>query len=438
MLLEKFIHTTVAAPDRKGSTLAQEREQRELKKNWLLGVLEVGGSVSISVQKDGRILLSIDCNMHPDPAKFAAKILPTEREPYQQNDEGHANVAFRGETLDHLFELIGDEYIAMRQTVDGYFRLLNEAESIDDIEQLKEMRNAITKQGRFEGLTSEAYTKLVTQSAFIAGVLDNRGTVYNLTQRKGINSPTLRVHSKNKALLDALVQIYGGSVQAFKEPVYETEILGRNVTIENQSYYWHLNSGGSRRLLQVVEPHMQRKPYQGWEVLVSAQRREAKETLASEIEAYMEQQIELFEKGETSRLPSIATLAAHFEIEPIQYDNMRNKYLDKDVVNKYYELSNKVNQSKFTNAEIVELGGRVERELIQYMTATENGEPHLKFAHEWLALLASEGIGIGRATFDRYLEKTLPAETLELRVSILKRQQRAILSANNTNRSNTK
>lgn len=111
---------------------------------------------------------------------------------------------------------------------------------------------------RFQYGSIEEYQKLVEDPAFLAGILDYRGTVNSDRGRERV-----AVRSKHRNLLLALKARYGGSVRIDTKAGVRVIIGERTFETKNDDYVWHL-SGGSKELIQAVLPYLKLNPYRRW------------------------------------------------------------------------------------------------------------------------------------------------------------------------------
>lgn len=95
---------------------------------------------------------------------------------------------------------------------------------------------------------ADAYENLVRSPRFLAGVIDNRGTLYQ-------SRNDLRVSSANKTLLDALEARYGGTVSKEDVSGEVKMIYGQEYVLKKDGYIWYLTPNAKDNVVDIVTPY---------------------------------------------------------------------------------------------------------------------------------------------------------------------------------------
>jgi len=200
---------------------------------YLAGALEVGGVYNfIKTASSYRPHISITDN----------------QEELQQIKDIYGGTVNKAPPNSWTWEIFDDEAIQLgkniymytpsrRATVDAFDRFNNELVGATK----RIIVNAENKRDRFLKIDQEDYRELILDPYFIAGVIDNRGVFTRTIKKSGNIYKRLALSSKNRALLEALQSVHGGSLS----PALTTGKSKKTV--------WTLFSDDVERLISKVE-----------------------------------------------------------------------------------------------------------------------------------------------------------------------------------------
>lgn len=200
-----------------------------------------------------------------------------------------------------------EPYVVSRREVVLAARNWLESETAERVRIAEDMKGY----DRYQEGSVEDYEELVEDPIFVAGVVDNRGKIFPFKDEKYTNA-RVDVYSKNKNLLDALQEQYGGQVYTVVEVGDEGVLRGRAFKTKRASYLWTIVFAGARDLIQSVADHLKIPPYEGWDRrLIDAVRRE-KEDQVERIRGFVQDELEKYERGEIIRLSTAKEIGERF------------------------------------------------------------------------------------------------------------------------------
>jgi hypothetical protein len=333
---------------------------------WLVGILEVGGNVAITpMWRNGELIPAprITVGMQPEKisafqAIFGGSVLPV--------SGGHHTLYFRGEPVIKLIKAIEGDVVRLREWVE---KSLEMDQAFKDGERFDV--EAIRKANAFKDteLTVEDYRLLILQPAAVAGIIDNRGTIYNQTSSENTdrNNPTLQVNSTNEALLNALAAEYGGSVQQYVEEGQQFVVLGKDTQAQRDGFYWRFTSGGVRKYLPLWEPYLAQKPYEGWKSKLLETRILSNEEIAQKINQQMAVEIRKIEDEGSLTISTVEELMQQHGLLATQWPNFKQRYLDQKIYQKHAELRNSLLQRRTTESDILAISNYIRQLLDQWL-----------------------------------------------------------------------
>lgn len=135
-----------------------------------------------------------------------------------------------------------------------------------DADGAKRLEIAETMKGynRYEGGSKEEYETLVADPAFVAGIVDSRGFI-SILKSQDHGYPLIRIISKNRHLLDALQELYGGTIGISVEVGTKINIGDRSSEVNEESYELKLGNENARKLISKTKPYLKKQPYDGWD-----------------------------------------------------------------------------------------------------------------------------------------------------------------------------
>jgi hypothetical protein len=167
--------------------------------------------------------------------------------------------------------------------------------------------------------SAEDYRLLANDPAFIAGVIDNKGWIKALHDNGRIY-PSIGIRSKNKGLLDALSCVHGGKPKTEKRK--GGSIGDRIIQEKEESYILEIPQGATKKLLELIEKYLIKKPFNGWNKRVVDELRGQRVARAQQLQAVVSRELEELRRGERELLSTRKDLAEQFRVHPETVDRM--------------------------------------------------------------------------------------------------------------------
>lgn len=281
---------------------------------WFAGVLEAGAIAGISVTEynDKRGFLRRKTqpyleihSTYPPMLERLQSIYGGMRKPRFWNKGGRVAAEIVAETLP--FTVARQDYVL------AMGNWLN-AENVD--EQIAIARDLEGRGWQQRGNPHD-YQELVTNPAFLAGILDSRATMY---QRSAGRYHTLAVQipSKNVALLEQLRDNYGGSIRV-TDPAGTTIDHGAvSFKTRVDSHVWDILHTSAIDLVRYAQQFIQTPPPEGWDYQRGLEKAEEEQQLAQKIAEHARAEIVQLRTGELGQLSTNAGLAAMFKIGSVR------------------------------------------------------------------------------------------------------------------------
>lgn len=125
-------------------------------------------------------------------------------------------------------------YAPSRQEIIAAMELWQEATA----EERRELAAEMKGQNRFSGISLSDYHTLLDNPEFVAGVLDGRGYLTSSVGRNDRINPSFQISTKNRTLIEALVDKFGGKLIAESYPRILTR--GKEEYIKSPSLRWEI------------------------------------------------------------------------------------------------------------------------------------------------------------------------------------------------------
>jgi hypothetical protein len=249
----------------------QAHQERALAQHalWLAGLFEAGGSMGYSIYRGP------GAQQHASNARASIGFQDREEERIRPLLRFGGTLQRAGETASSAWQwkLSGRQAIRLATAIAPstpsrrpfmQIALRWEAMTIDERVQAIEAFQA-DWQGRWKHQLADPsafdYTCLVQQPAFVAGVIDHRGSLLvDFTQERPqpLPIPVLVVSTPNRSLLAALQQQYGGRIA-----ISRCQASGENV-------HWSLKGTPARHLYELIKPELLLRTYQAEQVFAQA------------------------------------------------------------------------------------------------------------------------------------------------------------------------
>ena len=230
---------------------------------WLGGYFEVGGIMAFNLDRDARrgktyaypFIVTGDEN---------TKVALTFKGMFEGSVTRHYN-SLNWRASGMRAYIIASTFAAYAPSRKEFMEALtNWANS--DLEERVQIAKEMKGYNRFEAASVENYESLTSNPDFLAGVIDNRGTIL-LTEGRTKLYPRLDVNSSNRPLLDNLVRHYGGRIIVADQAGDSRMILGRTTKLTRDSIYWRPTSASAIEIFDLIMPHLKFKGDRVREVL---------------------------------------------------------------------------------------------------------------------------------------------------------------------------
>lgn len=277
---------------------------------WLAGLCESGGSLYFAIQqRSDRDYMNAYPYITIQSAKTEVKDYLYNR--YQGADSPAEPGTWRlgGFRAAELIVAMKPWLSTRNEFVVAVENWLNTEDAAERVTIAEDNKN----QDRFKTPTIEDYQKLLADPAFLAGVLDNRATIYAGNTR-GWEHPRVSITSMHIDLLVALYNLFGGSITVKQAAGEEKTINGKTFQTKRDSYSWNVSAAKARAVIALALPYLRIKPYEGWDVKLSETKKIAVEEQIQLLQEYVENEISEFEAGERFTLSTNEELAGVFEL----------------------------------------------------------------------------------------------------------------------------
>src|SRR5258708_18534643 len=180
------------------------------------------------------------------------------------------------------------------------------------------------------------YLPLIQNPAFLAGVIDNRGTIM---RGKGKNSvyPVIKVYSRNKPLLLALENKYKGMFWIDSEKGTEIAAGVKTFTTQADSYAWKVDFEQARKLLRFCKDFLVIELFEGWNISPSEEIHKATTERNDQILNLVKNEIAKY-NGQTNFVSSVKQLANQFSLGTTRIEEILREGLSKEERNKRVKL----------------------------------------------------------------------------------------------------
>ncbi len=205
--------------------------------SWLGGLFEVGGSLGFVMGFSGR------------KGKYYEKAYPIVTIGENRQDKLNKLLGILGGNFHSreqgnnsiVWYLQGIRAVWLAQHMEQYalshqemITAFSNWENAETMEEKANIARLVRVQKETVVLTFNNYLPLVRKPEFLAGVLDNRGTIPAFTG----DYPRLQVKSTNRPLLEALQFVYGGSCEQYLDQGEVRVIKGVECVLKKDSFRW--------------------------------------------------------------------------------------------------------------------------------------------------------------------------------------------------------
>ncbi len=383
----------------------QERDENVMSR-WLAGALEVGGTMAFAIQrsKKGYVRAYPFISFSDSNQQFIQYLKITLRggsippsRPWGWRLSGYKAA--------HLISSMEPHAVSRHEMVLAVQNWLN-SETAERVQTAEEMKGY----DRSKDTSVESYSKLVQDPAFVAGAIDNRGSIYPVHDKHYVVL-CVSIYSKNHSLLLALKEFFGGSLRISSHEGEEKKIRDRDIKTKKNSYMWRVDASTARKVIGFTLPYLISPPYEGWDKLLIDEISQRKQNKTNRIVLFVQNELERFQLGELSRLSTNAEIARKFKLSE-RTAQRRMSALPKKTREEREKIIKSSNQQALTEAEIASLINSINQEtqdLVDGKIDRLTTNPEL-----------AENCGIGIGSLNAIM-KRLPKEIKIVR-------QRAILS----------
>lgn len=342
---------------------------------WLAGVIEAGATVAIGIQRktspsgheDIRAypFISISDNANPQfrhelKSKLGGSVTGSE-----WRLSGYKAAEIIAETEPYVHSRL-EQVMAVRNWLEA-----------DTTEAKVKIAEDIKGHDRYNDTSSEDYVDLINRPAFVAGVIDNRGSIYPHIDKNYVY-PRIEITSKNKALLDALAKKFKGEVIITKEKGTETDIEGRQFTTKTDSFALTFSQKANADIIRFALPHLKVQPYAGWDEYQSVENAAKRLATQQKILDLITQELSSFNQGVTSQLSTAEEIAAKFNLT--HRTTLRYlRTLPQELRQQREQLIRAHHRRKLASDDVATLVEAITREVIDYQQGnrdrlTQNGQ----------------------------------------------------------------
>lgn len=235
------------------------REQREniplTSIRWLAGALEAGGTIGFAIQRSRGYTYGVPFIALHEPNESFVGLLKTEFGGSNRPQRNSWEWRLSGPKVAELAAAM-EPYVVSRKEMVMAMQNWMQADTADRVQIAKDMKGY----DRYQDGSQEEYEALVKDPLFVAGVLDNRGSIYSSSEN-GYATPRIDVYSKNQPLLSALKERYGGKVYVKTEAGIIITIMQRAFEVKKDSYVWTISHARARALIESVLDHLRIRSY---------------------------------------------------------------------------------------------------------------------------------------------------------------------------------
>ncbi len=158
----------------------------------------------------------------------------------------------------------------------------------------------------------EKYAQLVENPAFIAGILDKRGSLY-MTPARNYQTLDIYVGTKNLAILQALQAKYGGAEPRIQDPAGSVSKHLDFETLED-SYGWGITGIAAINLVRFSQPYLLVPPPEKWEYQRGVEKAAEELQLAQRVVEFARDEMKQYQNGDIPKVSNNTMIAARFGI----------------------------------------------------------------------------------------------------------------------------
>lgn len=284
---------------------------------WFAGAFEVGGSMGIGVNTKGetspymRIHEADEQLMDFLKSRFGGTKVPV----------GNSFLwALSGYKAAEIMAAMQPHTVLRSEQCTGAYNWLHALTPDERVQIAQELK---TSDGPIEEMTPEQhaalvnrYKTLVQDSAFLAGIIDHRGTIMANKKTEVATTVIVAVRSTNSALIEALATVLQGTTILLLTKGTVNKIKGKEFISKKDSWRWSIEAAQARAVIALALPQLKVPPFDGWDTLytdkVEVVRQDNIEILASLIKG----EIAAFKKGDIDKLKTLPELAELFDMKP--------------------------------------------------------------------------------------------------------------------------
>lgn len=399
------VERTVGMPVDGGIPTERREDDTTISSRWFAGAYEAGGVIAFSIQRRK--------NGHVSAYPYMAFREPNE--PFitlLQDEYGGAKMHVGNSWEWRLSgykaaEIVVDmePYTVSRREMILAMRNWLESDTAERVQIAQEMKG----HNRYQDGSVEDYGRLVADPIFVAGVLDNRGTIYPSTDKE-YAYPRVEVRSKNRNLLDALKGLYGGLIDTVVETGTVRVVAGRNVETKRDSFAWTTTNIKARELIALISSHLKIMPYKGWDRRLVEERRQERGNQTTQLLSAIQEELGRFSRGEITRLSTAEELAEKFSLT-VRTIRRRLSVLPNEVRTQRKAIIKSANTRLLTDQDIDAIVESMKRELFEFQ---QGQRTTLTYNDGW-----AQQVEVGAHIIDRNVIPQLPKEIQEQRQHLL-------------------
>lgn len=333
---------------------------------WFAGALEPGGTLAFGIQrrKTGHVAAYPFIEFRESNEQFI-DLMQAEYEGSRMRIGNSLSWRLNGYKAAEIAADLEPYAVSRREMVVAVQNWL-QADTPERVEIAESMKG----RDRLQDVSKEDYGRIVGDAIFMAGVIDNKGTIYPNSDGEHTTA-RIEVRSRNRPLLDAIQERFGGSITIVTEAGTPVGIMPNYVT-KRDSYAWSAASAEARQLIGFTQRNLKISPYADWDRLDIEGIRQARQEEEKEVIQYVQEEIERFKRGEIGRILTTQELADKFGLSH-KTAKRRVSGLVTEIRKEREQILRGANRQSLTEAEITSaiesivqevqgfLDGRVER-----------------------------------------------------------------------------
>lgn len=224
---------------------------------WFAGALEAGGGLYLTIRKTRKRhnVYTYSCPevAFHEPKEEFVDALQAEYGGYKMRHGNSWSWRKAGYEVAELMAEAGPYVVSRTEMVTALENWL-QADTSERVQIAEQMKGY----DRFGDGSVEDYAELVRHPEFVAGVIDNRGSITNVNNQENGEPSLLAITTQNKPLLEAIKRQFnlGRQVRVVSEAGRITKFAGQEVTIKKTSWGLRFSEGSAKKVEEFTQPYL--------------------------------------------------------------------------------------------------------------------------------------------------------------------------------------